>query len=176
MSKKRYFEIIHDDIDKKELCHSVQEHICNDFCMRRKTLSKSVKRQCRVGAGIEETAGKCDTPGFPFVEKDSILLDKRGFNVLKLKRTISRRFNQSSMIACQSWRANCDIQVILYNTDPKFPDLREISNVAGYVVSYTCKGNLMMDQEKDIISSAISNMDPPCYEGKEEIMYAAKMH
>ena len=56
------------------------------------------------------------------------------------------------MIACQSWRANCDVQIILYNTDPKFPDLREISNVARYVVSYTCKGHLMVGQEKDIIS------------------------
>ena len=53
-------------------------------------------------------------------------------------------------------------------------DIKEISNVAGYVVSYTCKGNLMPDEEKDIISSEISSMDAPCYDGKEEISYVAK--
>ena len=41
--QKHYFEIIDDEIDKTKLCHSVQEHICNDFFMRRKHYLKVSK-------------------------------------------------------------------------------------------------------------------------------------
>jgi hypothetical protein len=41
----------------------------------------------------------------------------------------------------QSWRANCDIQIFLYQSDPNNPNLDEIAAVTDYIVSYTCKGN-----------------------------------
>ena len=50
----------------------------------------------------------------------------------------------------QSWRENCDVKILLYETHPMHPmhpDIREIQNVAGYVVQYTCKGHLMLRQE-----------------------------
>ena len=52
--------------------------------------------------------------------------DQRGFNQLCMKRN-NERFNQTSLYCLQSWRANCDIQIIGYDTDPKNPDLSEIA-------------------------------------------------
>ena len=71
------------------------------------------QRYCRVGAGIEQTFGKCDTEGFPFSCQDAIVFDNRGFKKLTLKRSISRIFHQSSMITLQSWRANCDVKFLI---------------------------------------------------------------
>ena len=77
---------------------------------------------------------------------------------MQLQRNNSKRFIQSSMSLLQSWRANCDIKILIYDTNPDFPDfpdLEEISSVSDYIVSYTCKGHLTLFEEKDIISSAI---------------------
>ena len=116
---------------------------------------RKTPRYCRVGAGEEITPGLCNTPGFPFEINDVINFDIRGYKYLKLKRRVSASLNQSSMVTLQSWRANCDVKVLLYDTNPEFPDMREIENVAGYIVSYTCKGHLTIKQERDIISSSI---------------------
>ena len=75
-------------------------------------------------------------------------MDKRNFKFLQLKRDNSIRFMQSSMSLLQSWRANCDIKILIYDTDPEFPDLSEISTVSDYIVSYTCKGHLTLFEEK----------------------------
>ena len=115
----------------------------------------SKRRFCRFGAGFEATAGSCNTPGFPFNIKDVLEFDARGYRYINLKRCISERLCQSSMIMLQSWRANCDVKILLYDTDPMCPDLREIANVAGYVVAYTCKGHIMLKQEREIICSSI---------------------
>jgi len=58
------------------------------------------------------------------------------------------RLNQTSMFALQSWRANCDIQVLIYDTDPAHPDPSEISKVTDYVVAYACKGNATLAVER----------------------------
>jgi hypothetical protein len=39
------------------------------------------------------------------------------------------------------WRANCDVSIMIFNSDPVFSDLSEIAEVTYYVVSYACKGN-----------------------------------
>ena len=78
------------------------------------------------------------------------------------------------MIMLQSWRANCDVKILLYDTDPAYPDIREIENVSGYVVSYTCKGHLTVKQEKDIICESIRNTEAPGYDGKDEVSYVSK--
>ena len=104
---------------------------------------------------MEQEEGKCETPGFPFIPNDIIEFDTRGFKTLKLKRNISKRFNQSSMVMLQSWRANSDVKVLLYNSHPMCPDLREISRVSEYVVAYTCKGHMTLTQERSIISTTL---------------------
>lgn len=63
-------------------------HYCNDYCLRKSKVVKSSPRCCRVGAGKEQSPGKCNTPGFPFTPHDDIKLDKRGFKKLNLKHTI----------------------------------------------------------------------------------------
>ena len=65
---------------------------------------------------------------------------------------------QSSDVMCQSWRANCDVQVLVYNSNPENPDPYEISNVVDYIIGYVCKGSHTFTQEynqlKQLIDSA----------------------
>lgn len=49
----------------------------------------------------------------------------------------------------QSWRGNCDIQLLVYNCDPMFPDIGEIAKVTDYVVAYACKGNSTLKEERE---------------------------
>ncbi len=51
------------------------------------------------------------------------------------------------MSLLQSWRGNCDIQLIVYNCDPKYPNISEIARVTDYVVAYACKGNSTVKEE-----------------------------
>ena len=81
-----------------------------------------------------------------------MLIDDKGIQRLSLKRNSSRMM-QVSLDALQSWRANCDIQLILYDSDPKLPNLEEIS--CDYVVSYTCKGNMRQQTEKNLFKDII---------------------
>lgn len=49
----------------------------------------------------------------------------------------------------QSWRGNCDIQILIYESSPDNIDIREISKVTDYVVAYSCKGNCTLREEKE---------------------------
>lgn len=115
-------------------------------------------RYCRAGAGEEKSSGKCDTPGFPLQPEDIIEDDGRGFKILNLKRTNSMRFVQSSMYVLQSWRANSDVKILLYDTDPYHPDMKEISRVVDYIVAYTCKGHFTLKQEQELIIDVIKRL------------------
>src|SRR5687767_1174537 len=76
--------------------------------------TKNKKRKvCRCGAGVEETPSKCDTPGFPIRMEPTLVCDLRGFDRLELPRN-DRRIVASLRWLLQGWRANCDIQVLLY--------------------------------------------------------------
>ena len=59
------------------------------------------------------------------------------------------------MKVLQSWRANCDVKVLLYDTDPYHPDMKEISNVIDYIVAYTCKGHITLNKEQKLIVDMI---------------------
>ena len=39
------------------------------------------------------------------------------------------QINQMSTALIQTWRANCDIQILIYESNPDAPDLKEISRV-----------------------------------------------
>jgi len=56
--------------------------------------------------------------------------------------------HQTSVKILQAWRANCNIKLLLYNSDPRRVDPREIAQVTDYVVSYACKGNEKLHDEK----------------------------
>lgn len=90
-------------------------------------------------------------------EFDTIEVDRsRGIKFLRLKRN-ERRMKQTSMSMLQSWRANCDVSLIVYDTDPIKLNPSDIARVAGYIVSYTTKGNVSYQSEKDSIAALIDN-------------------
>jgi hypothetical protein len=105
--------------------------------VRKEEDPESTKRRvCKVGCGVEENPFKCDTPGFRLRGTHDVVTDIRGYTRLELKRNDDRRLLQSSSYALQSWRANCDVQLMLYQSDPDNPDLSELAAVTDYVVSY----------------------------------------
>ena len=108
----------------------------------------SKKRTCRAGAGTEKSIGKCDTPGYPLINAPQIQWDHRRCQRLYLPRN-HPRVNQTSTTLLQSWRGNCDIQLIVYDSDPNQPSLAEIAKVSDYVVAYSCKGNCTYKEERE---------------------------
>ena len=113
-------------------------------------------RYCRAGCGYEENLNKFDTPGFELNNKDRIdYKGKKKFRVFNLKRTNNRRMNQTSSYLLQSWRANCDVKVLIYDHDPRQINPEDIANVTDYVVSYVNKANQTFLQEKEFIRNLI---------------------
>jgi len=139
--------------DGQRLLKFCQNHSCSGYCLRQKRKSRKRKRgdqeprTCRSGAGMEKTAGMADTPGFELRGDPIIIADSRGYNRIELSRN-NQRVVQSSMDMLQSWRGNCDFQILLYDCDPFNPDPSEIARVIDYVVAYACKGNCTLVEEK----------------------------
>lgn len=88
----------------------------------------------------------CNTPGFPIRDKPKLVRDLRGFDRLELPRN-HKWIVATSRWLVQGWRANCDIQVLLYNCDPINPNPDEIARVTDYIVAYACKGNETIVEE-----------------------------
>ena len=137
---QRFTEISENDraTDLNGLLLGCQIHQCSKFCMRKGT--------CKVGCGKESTANTCDTPGFRTRTKDSIEKDHRGITKLFITRD-HNRLNQTSSYALQSWRGNCDVQLLLYKSRPEDTDISEIAEVVDYVIAYSCKGNATLKEE-----------------------------
>jgi hypothetical protein len=133
--------------DGVDLCHFCQLHQCSDYCLRQSS-SKISKQRCRMGCGEEYPAASGKTPGWEITSKDLIIEVLRGFKKLSLKRNHPRLL-QTSLYCLQAWRANCDVSIMIYNSDPAFPDLAEIAEVIDYVVSYACKGNIAYSLERE---------------------------
>ena len=112
------------------------------------------RKVCRCGAGVEETPNMCDTPGFPLREEPMLVRDLQGFDRLELPRN-NRRIVASSRWLLQGWRANCDIQVLLFECDPLHPNPDEIARVTDYIVAYACKGNETIVEEKNQMKALI---------------------
>lgn len=105
-------------------------------------------RVCKTGAGVEATVGQCDTPGFSLNDQPEVKYDHRRAQKLFMPRN-HRRINQTSLNLLQSWRGNCDIQILVYNCDPRHPNIAEIARVTDYVVAYSCKGNSTLKEERE---------------------------
>jgi len=124
-----------------------------------KYLIGKAKRTCRCGAGEELTPGLGDTPGFPMVSKDEIYVDKTRGNIkfLRLKRSHAR-LKQTSTSMLQSWRANCDVAILLYNHNPYDVNPSDIAAISGYVTSYCTKGNATFQSERQSIAALINSV------------------
>ena len=137
----------------------LQNHKCGIKCMRKQHTSQKRSAQprckiCKAGAGMEHTPGKHDTPGFPLQGEASIVDDIRSFKKTPLSCN-HPRITQTSMLMSQSWRANCDIQILLYDSDPNNPDPADIARVTDYIVAYACKGVETLQEEKRQMISLI---------------------
>ena len=178
----RLCDVKDDTMDMFCLASTTQLHKCRNYCMRqpreasksrddsegekndgtsgRETVnsanSRIVKcRFCRMGAGAEKNVGAADTPGWEHREKTELVRDERGFMKLLMKRTNNTRMLQTSFDVLRVWRANCDVAVLLYETDPMKPDPAEIAKVTDYVVAYASKGNSTLAVEKQLVSRFI---------------------
>jgi hypothetical protein len=101
-----------------------------------------------MGCGKEIAPGTSRTPGWKIKNKDKIEKDTRGFNKISLRRNHNKLL-QTSLYCLQAWRANWDISVLLYESNPKCPNANEIATVTDYVIQYACKGNATLNFEKN---------------------------
>ena len=129
-------------------------HFCNKYCLRDN--NKNQPRTCRVGFGDEEHFMRQDTPGKQHLDEAAIITDKKGINQFQMKRQHSKRAVQHSRTLLKGWRANCDIKLLLYFSNPNCPDIGEIEEVCKYVVAYTSKRNHTSRHEKESIQNLIN--------------------
>ena len=103
------------------------------------------RRTCRAGAGIEATYGLCDTDGFQERDNAKIIFDHRNFFRINLPRN-NKRLLQSSCYLISSNRANGDVGVFLYDSDPLRPHPDKLQRVVGYIVEYASKSGELKSQ------------------------------
>ena len=120
--------------------------------------TKEKKRVCRCGCGPEQSPGKCDTPGWTLREEVVIALDEKRSRKLQMPRN-HPFLNQTSGVALQSWRENCDVQFIIYEGDPMNPDLSEIAKLSDYIVACSAKGNCTWSEEIETMRDLINGCE-----------------
>ena len=151
----RFSECADPEEDVLSLAQDCMMHKCNGYCLVQKNTTCK-PRECRFGFGTEKKFSKNDTEGKQLREEPLVTADKKGIFTLQMKRTKSRRVNQLSIPLLQAWRANCDLKLLLYNSDPNSPDISEIESVTRYVVAYTSKKSHTLKSEKEHIQNIIS--------------------
>ena len=148
-----------DCVDKKQdHIHLVQDcmyHDCNPYCMGPENHKDPKHRVCRFGFGSEENPNKGDTPGKPNITRATIEKDHKGVEHFYLPRLNSVRVVQHSKALIQTWRANADIQLLIYRSNPSIPDVSEIEAVSRYCVAYAGKRYQTTKTEKDAIQNLV---------------------
>ena len=129
-------------------------HQCNRYCLKSNKIG--TPRTCRSHYGTESEFGKVDTPGMELIQHANIQQDKKGITHFRMRRTKSVRLVQHSKFILKAWRANCDVKLLLYFSDPTSPDLREIEDVCRYVVAYTGKRHNTSQDKKEAIQDIIT--------------------
>ena len=130
------------------------------------TLLHDRKRVCRCGAGTEVTPGGGDTPGYALQDYPSIVTEKQRCKKLHMPRNHPRLY-QTSKSLLQTWRGNCDIQIMIYDSSPDNFDLREVSKVTDYVVAYSCKGNTTLKEETETNRRIVYGMEETTGDSQE---------
>ena len=103
---------------------------------------------CKVTNSIETFSGSKKTKGFQLQDKAVIINDKRGFQRLELQRNHPTVL-QTSLHLVRSWRANVDVQLLLYENYPINGDPQDIAKVTDYIVGYISKGYKKQIIEKE---------------------------
>lgn len=158
---KRYCETKNEAEDVRLLAEDCMCHHCNRFCLPEKKGNKP--RVCRARFGTEKTYGMRDTPGMPLISKPQIVTDEKGIKHFYMKRLESQRVVQHSRTLLRGWRANCDIKLLLYFSNPNLPDVGEIEDVCRYVVAYTGKKHHTSQEEQNSIKHLIHRYVQNCY-------------
>ena len=148
---KTYCECHNQDEDVRQLAEDCMCHQCNKFCLQ--SNKTNTPRTCRVHYGTESAFGKMDTKGLPHMAKSKIITDHKGISHFRMTRTQSVRVVQHSRTLLRGWRANSDIKLLLYYSDPSCPDISEIEEVCRYVVAYSGKRHNTTQSEKDAIQN-----------------------
>jgi hypothetical protein len=130
-------------------------HLCNKYCLRSAKTNTNGPRKCRVHFGTETTYKLQYTPGLPRTIRSNIFIDRKGISNFRMRRTKSVRVVQHSRMLLRGWRANCDIKLLLYYSNPKCPDISKIEDVLRCVVSYTGKRHITSQAEIDAIQNII---------------------
>ena len=130
-------------------------HTCSDYCLGPKNKNKEKCRTCRFGFGTESEPNNYKTPGKEHTSKAKIYIDHKGVEHLLLPRQHSDFAMQHSRPLLQAWRANADMQLMIYQSNPDVPDISEIQNVCRYVVSYAGKRYQTTKQERNMIQDII---------------------
>jgi hypothetical protein len=81
-------------------------------------------RTCRSHYGTESKFGKVDTLGMDLIQNAEIQIDRKGISHFRMRRTHSVSLVQHSRYLLKAWRANCDVKLLLYFTNPTCPDLK----------------------------------------------------
>jgi hypothetical protein len=150
---KRYSECSDEVEDVQQLAQDCMLHECNRYCL--KSTKARTPRTCRSHYGTKSEFGKLDTPGMDLIEKAQIKIERKGISHFRMRRTHSVQLVQNSKSLLKAWRANCDIKLLLYHSNPSHPDIPEIEDVCKYVVAYTRKRHNTTQVEKEAIQNII---------------------
>ena len=96
---------------------------------------------------MEVTARKHNTPGLKIQQEPCIVRDLRDFDHVDMPHD-HRHIAQCATYVARGWRDNCDIQYLIYTSDPNNIDSSDVSRVTNYVVSYSCKGSKTEIEQK----------------------------
>jgi hypothetical protein len=152
---RHYTECTDPTLDHIHLVQDSMMHDCSDYCLGEKNIKKPKCRCCRMGFGKEANPNMGDTPGKDNINEARIEKDPRGIEHLQLPRPNSKRVVQHSKYLLQTWRANTDVQLLIYRSDPNMPDVSEIEAVSRYCVAYAGKRYKTTRQEINAIQDVI---------------------
>jgi hypothetical protein len=146
----RRFSACHDEEKVvTQLAQDCMMHHCNRYCL--KSTKLGTPRTCRSHYGTESEFGKVDTPEMDLIQNAEIQIDRKGISHFRMRRTHLVHLVQHSKYLLKAWRANCDVKLLLYFTNPTCPDFREIEDVCRYVVAYTSKRHNTSQDKKEAI-------------------------
>ena len=152
----RFCECSDRTIDHIHLSQDAMQHSCNEYCLGSVDKAGVKLRTCRFGFGTEVTSNKGDTQGKDIRTGAAIVKDRRGIEHLLLPRIQSRKTTQHSRTVLQAWRANADVQLLIYRSNPDMPDVGEIEAVSKYCTKYAGKVHQSIKEERQVVQDVIT--------------------
>jgi hypothetical protein len=102
-------------------------HQCNNFCLQ--SNKTNAPRTCQVHYGTESAFGKMDTKGLPRMLKSKVVTDHKAIFHFQMTRTQLVGVVHHSRMLLRGWRANSDIKLLLYYSNPSCSDMQNRRHV-----------------------------------------------